>query len=365
MRHLTENQSLLFKACFLNDGDYYFRLWQEKYTITNLDYYTRALLPLLLNSVATDTLAPKLARQMMFYRHQTWLFNTLKFHQLKIILDDFNALGIECCLLKGAAMMLYYYDDVSQRPERSDIDLFIKMDDIPKAMAVLTKQGFAAQNSSLWTPNRLENSILQGGVVLDVLHAIHYRKDKLVIDLHWEICAFIKKTGFNALKPSMQCHSHKLSNTLFCMSHEMQLIHIAIHAAFNDHFSPSLVNGIDFCFLINKQPDFKKLALLSSEHGALGYVMQMMKVYKSYIKDNIYQEYERVFPTHELASYYVASWLFSSSLIQRRMGQIFCLLQVNRYNPFTLINHMKNYLGASTWRQFFRLIRSRFLTIGK
>jgi hypothetical protein len=366
MRQLSKNQSLLFKACFINNSDDYFKLWQEHYTVNDLDYYTRALLPLLLNSIDVETLSPKLNQQMMSYKHQTWLFNTLKFHQLKVILDDLSTLGVECCLLKGAAMMLYYYNDVSQRPERSDIDLLIKRDDIPKAMAVLKKHGFSAQHSSMWTPKRLENSILQGGVALDVLHAIHYRKDKILIDLHWDICPFIKKIGFEELKPFMHSHKHKLNNTIFCMNHEMQLIHIAIHAAFNDHFSPSLVNAIDFCFLINQQPDFNRLALLASEHKALGYIRHMMKSYKSYIKENIYLEYERAFsPYKVLGGNYMISRLFSTSLVQRRIGQIFCLLQVKRFNPFALLKHMKNFFGATTWKQFFNLIYSRFLTQGR
>lgn len=121
---LTEQQSLLLKSCFLTNGARYFQQWLATYSETDLDYYTRALIPSLLAARSLD-LPPELQKKMLLYKRQTWLVNTLKWQQLKPLLDDFSMAGIPSCLLKGAAMVFLHYNDVSQRPEYSDIDILI------------------------------------------------------------------------------------------------------------------------------------------------------------------------------------------------------------------------------------------------
>lgn len=365
MLQLSENQSLLLKACSLPNGEDYFQRWLQQYNLDDLDYHTRALIPLLLNVVDVAHFSPSIHQKMVRYKRQTWLSNTLKFRRVKLILELFDAAEIKCCLLKGAAMMQYFYQDVSQRPERADVDLLIPLEDFSKAMGILKKNGFVLEPCFSWSAEQLEMNVPQNLKLINTLHALHYKRDRILIDLHWQISSFINGLDFKQLESTMLSQkSEKNSPGIFYLSYEMQLIHVSIHAAFNEHYSPSLTNVIDFCFLINRHPDFKKLYCLSTQLGVLGYVKSMVNACRPYIKDDIYEQYQQIFKhSNKHISVYIAKMMFSASIPIRRIGQIWCIMDNNNYYPLSVLSHIKYYFGVRSWKQFFNRMNTLFFPI--
>lgn len=360
MPQLNLSQSLLLKSCFLDEGDDYFGQWFSTFGEVDLDYYTRAIIPALLATIPIDNYSPKLHRKMQLYKRQTWLFNTLKWQQLKPVLDDFSKADISCCLLKGAAMVLFYYQDVSHRPEYSDIDLFIKKGDLKKAIPILKKHHFIPQTTFLWNSAELEQAITEEQRILEAHHAIHYKKDKLIIDLHWNLSPLISNTDFKSLEGEMLCKP-KMGNTLYFFNLEMQIIHIATHTALQNSSYPSLNSIIDFCFLINNtKPDFKPLNSLCTRLGLTVFVVEALQKYKDFIADDIYSQYELFFkPLSPLKERYLAPLLYSKSQVKRRGAQLYYMFKKNKYNPMLTIRNMWLYVGAKHVRQLYYLLMRR------
>ena len=263
MKKLNLNQSLLLKSCFLNNGSDYFRKWLSIFNPSDLDYYTRAIISILLNSISIEKISPELNKKMIIYKQQTWFLNCRKWQKIKSILSDFTDAKIECCLLKGAAMVLFYYDDLSQRPENADIDILIKKENLTLAIEILKKHGFVPQKAFFWDANDLESQVLKQGSVLSKLHAIHYLKDGLVIDLHWNLSPIIKNITYEKLEKSM-LSTNKFGIKLYYLCPEMQLVHLAIHSLFQDIKSKSINSTIDFCYFLSHTHYYKVVIIEKS-----------------------------------------------------------------------------------------------------
>lgn len=303
---------------------------------------------------------------MVRYKRQTWLANSLKWQQLRPVLEDFSAAGIKCCLLKGAAMVLFYYQDISQRPEYSDLDLFISEDNLQHAMLILQKHQFIVQKTFLWNTQALQHSLATNGTVLSSLHAIHFRKEKLIIDLHWKLHPFIANLGFGTIEQEMSV-STLMGNNLYYFNLEMQLIHIAVHDAFQDKHFRSINSTIDFCFLLNKTPvNVQKLAELSTRLGVRGFIHQAMLNNEAFIAPALFAEYQRVF--HPLLTFedrYLVPLLYRQASLPRRATQLFYFLKKANFNPIKTLRNLRFYFGVANYMQLMSVVFRRYFLSGR
>jgi hypothetical protein len=97
--------------------------------------------------------------------------------------NDLKSKGIDAIVLKGAALAITAYDDASMR-SYSDVDLLLRIDDLPRAKAVLLEQGYK--------PDYADNAEAQ--LIADQ-HALEFSNSLNKVELHWTPLS--KYLGFN------------------------------------------------------------------------------------------------------------------------------------------------------------------------
>jgi hypothetical protein len=85
----------------------------------------------------------------------------------------FQAAGIQVIVLKGPAVALTAYGDLSRRTF-TDVDLLVRREDILRARQILTANGYKTNY-----PDRMEEAIVEGQ------HALELLSDQGMVELHW------------------------------------------------------------------------------------------------------------------------------------------------------------------------------------
>lgn len=363
---LTLNQTLLLKSCFLDQGTDYFNQWLSLFDESDLDQHTRAVIPILSSAIPIDLISPMLNRKLARYKQQSWLLNSKKWQQLKPIFYELSQVGVTCCLLKGAAMTLFYYQNIGQRPEHADIDILIKKEDINHVVNVLKKHGFTLQPSFLWNRNELEHTVCQGGAVLNSLHALHYVKDRLVIDVHWHLLPIIHPICYRALENSMLAQA-KFGTKLYYLCPEMQLIHAATHAAIQNTECQSINGTIDLCYLLHSNLiDPERLKSLCSHLGVAKFVLEGIQRNKAFISNDIYKCYESLLKkTGTIRQNVIAHLFYSHIKINRRIAAFYFFLIKNNYNVFKCAKSMQHYFGLPSFKQLCLHILKNYIFFGR
>ena len=346
MKKYCLSQELLLKSCFLDNGEVYFRRWLSLFNESDLDYYTRAVIPVLLGAVDVAKINSDLYQKMGAYKRQNWIANNLKLQKIKPVLVAFYQAGIDFCFLKGIAMTLFYYHDISQRPENADIDILIDQVHLPLAIKILKKLGYVSQNIFLWDANRIEDDILNDGSVMAHLHAVHYAKENIVIDLHWNLSPILKNMGYSKLKKYLYSR-HLFGMTCYFLCPEMQLVHLGVHAFLQDGKSRSINSLIDFGYLIRHEG--MRLDLLDtciSEFCLKPVFIKTLIDFKVFVS---VREYERYFHINK-GSYLKLFFL------RKRIFQVWYFLSLSRFNPLNFFHAIKNYFGAKRYSELFLYI---------
>lgn len=139
----SHEQELLLKAGLL-DGDeaiMNWKKWQEAIDIDLIDRESNRMLPLLyskLNQLGVEE--EILGRYKGVYR-KNWYKNQLLIEELKSLVAMFREAGIDTMVLKGAAMVVKYYDNLGQRP-MADVDVLVPKERIADAIALLSSKGW-------------------------------------------------------------------------------------------------------------------------------------------------------------------------------------------------------------------------------
>jgi len=211
----------LLRACFGN-GDESRRAFDACVCseIGGLDVSTRRLLPVLYRRWG------KLARNNLTELAQrtyvaTWQQNRERMAQIESMLLEFETLGIECMLLKGAALTLGHYRDYGLR-SMGDFDLLIHQDDIEPAVRFLLQSGWTAEEGCSMDSIRRQSR---------VRHAWQFlRGETQNCDLHW--------------RPVARCYSPRVTDMFWRGSKTVglggssvripcptdQLFHVCVHA---------------------------------------------------------------------------------------------------------------------------------------
>jgi hypothetical protein len=176
--HPTLNQELLLKAALLPEQQALqsWQLWKQQTDLDQIDYGSHRLLPLLysnLKSVVGDE--PVFAYFRKLYL-ETWADNHKLLARISPAIEALHQAGIRTLALKGADLILRYYQDFGARP-MSDFDLLVQPADINKALEILQAEGWSLVMSN--TEKNLADTL----TYLHALDLVH--PDGGSLDLHW------------------------------------------------------------------------------------------------------------------------------------------------------------------------------------
>ena len=175
---MSPEEELWIRATVLADerGLEAWRQVRRGFDIERVSAETYLLLPLLYRNLsglgAEEELLPKLKS---VYRH-TWAGNQLLFRALADLLEALETAGIPTLVLKGAALVLNYYQDLGAR-RMSDFDVLVPAAARPKALDLLDGLGWSGPDE------RIRN------LSVHYHHAIEFRSPdrRNVCDLHWQV----------------------------------------------------------------------------------------------------------------------------------------------------------------------------------
>jgi len=119
-----------------------------------------------------------MAGRLKGIHRRAWYENQTLFHDLEPVLQRFHAAGIECMLLKGAALVLQYYRDMGLRPMR-DLDVLVPEERAAEALQLMQDDGWRVLTA--W-PGELTESFRR------FRHAVAMQHESgRQLDLHWHV----------------------------------------------------------------------------------------------------------------------------------------------------------------------------------
>ncbi|MDF2940843.1 MAG: hypothetical protein K0R66_1485 [Gammaproteobacteria bacterium] len=275
----SPEQKLLLKAGLL-DNENASAAWAEycqRVDLQTVDYVSTCFFPLIFNNFKQSH-TTQLQTCKSMYRY-TWSANNLQFFKVKKALEALQSLGINICLLKGAAMIAGYYQDPGVRVI-GDIDILIPRDQAAKAIGLLM--------SLDWTV-REQVDISRLDILFNRTHGITFtHPDGGIIDLHWAILSGeVNKTltKYTHRTRSIVWPQNKMTVEVLCP--EDQLIHTLCHGL---KYSPNpLIRWIpDASFILKNSPEFDWNYFLSQAKSLK--MEYIMKTAITYLHQNNFAE---------------------------------------------------------------------------
>lgn len=173
---------LLLKAALLDEGPAR-EAWcqyQARYDIDKVADVSMAFLPMIYKNLKIDSQFPKAFSVCKNVYLHLWARNTSYFMEFKRLLLAFSEKSLDICLLKGAALLLAYYEDLGLRLF-GDIDVLLPEEQVMEAVSILKSQ--------CWTPfvshypsttRELREAYL--------LSEMGFEKNEVLkLDLHWQV----------------------------------------------------------------------------------------------------------------------------------------------------------------------------------
>jgi hypothetical protein len=174
---ISLEQQLLLKSA-LSDSDDAIDAWNEWKSIVDLDridYQSMRLLPMVYYNLQGRVSEDKFLNICKGNYRRTWLINKILFDSALPPLRAITEENIKILLIKGAGLILRYYNDFGLRP-MGDLDFLVPAQDRKKAFKILSRLG--------WTSN-LEGCSWKDFVKYRSKHSVDFEKGKRHIDLHW------------------------------------------------------------------------------------------------------------------------------------------------------------------------------------
>ena len=223
----NESQYQLLKAVLLSGDDacQAWQSWRRSFDLQNVDPVSYQFLPQLyykLQALQIDDPNLKYYKGIYF---SVWSRNQLAFFQLSRLLHQMNQIGIkDIVLLKGAAMILFYYRDHGLRM-LGDFDILIRKNDVFKALQLLTSLGWKPRNISIEAINETYLTARHG------VGFINENNGPRLIDLHWNL---LPETSIYEVDESLFDRAMRLELygvEVKCLDPANLLLHICAHGA--------------------------------------------------------------------------------------------------------------------------------------
>lgn len=227
----TDEQELLLKAALFRGQPSVdaFTEWERVVGFDHLDEGSYRMLPLLGNNLQAQGVDHPMIGRLRGIHRRAWYENQMLFRDMEPVLHRFRAAGIECMLLKGAALVLQYYHDVGLRPMR-DLDILVPEDQAAAAVRLLRDDGWRVLTA--W-PGELTESFRR------FRHAIGLEDQSgRQLDLHWHVLYSCCRSGadhdFWVASVPLELHGISLRG----LAPSDQFLHVCVHGVAWDEVAP-------------------------------------------------------------------------------------------------------------------------------
>jgi len=209
----TPAQELLLKACLLSGASLTeaWEKWKDTVNIEEVDYPSFRLLALLYQNLRENNINDPLMHQLKGIYRYTWCQNQVNFAKMATLLQTFNQAGIETLMLKGAPLVIKYYQNHGVRP-MNDLDVLVPYEKIMAAIQVLEKAGYHAKTARIFNENYFK--YVHGAAFekvkddrIDIhAHVLHSACQEDADRRFWQLAVNIKLAGTDtlALNPTHQ-----------------------------------------------------------------------------------------------------------------------------------------------------------------
>lgn len=145
----TKEQEWLLRACLLTGDDALaaWQQWKNVFEKGTIDKGSHRLLPLLYRNLHDQGIDDVLITGFKEECYRTWSLNQFCLQQAAALIREFNHAGIQSMLLKGAALIILFYEDAGLRP-MADVDLLVTRAQAKRSIQLLTDLGWTSQYSS-------------------------------------------------------------------------------------------------------------------------------------------------------------------------------------------------------------------------
>jgi hypothetical protein len=218
----THLQELLLKAALFRGPEAagFFAEWEQAVGFDRLDEGSYRMLPLLGNNLLAQGVEHPMIGRLKGVHRRAWYENQMLFRSLEPVLQRLSAAGIECMLLKGAALVLQYYHDAGLRPMR-DLDVLVREDQAAEAVRLLRDDGWRVLTE--W-PGELTESFRRFRHAIALEH-----KSGRQLDLHWHVLYDCCRKGadddFWAASVPVELHGVPLRG----LAPSDQFLHVCVH----------------------------------------------------------------------------------------------------------------------------------------
>lgn len=181
----TASQELLLRSALLS-GETAISAWQEWKGHTDLDtdvdVGTYRLFPLVYKNLQALGVEDAWMGKLKGIYRLTWYKNQSLFHSAAAIIKTFHDAQIQTLILKGAPLILCYYQDYGVRP-MNDFDILVPVDKRDDALDLLLELGWEPIQSH-WKDLSKERRILRHAWGL-------VNPQGQSIDLHWHVFSLV------------------------------------------------------------------------------------------------------------------------------------------------------------------------------
>lgn len=214
-------------------------------------------------SIIPDAVVKKLREKYLANAYR----NTVLFHQLDAFLSCLNGENIPVILLKGAHLAEFVYKDIALRP-MSDMDILVKEEDLSKTIRIAFDAGYQLMETKI---SERENT--RFGIAPDAKHfkTLCHPESKCILEIHCSIASEVSPFG---ISPSVLWRNSQPDalnkNPVFLLCPEDLIIHLCLHASYDDLFGYGLGSLYDIAITIkyyDKKIDWRSLWRRSEQWG--------------------------------------------------------------------------------------------------
>jgi len=220
---LRDDHVLLLRAALL-EGDAAcdaFARWRRTVAFDDVDGNAFRILPLLYRNLVAARCNDSLMGRLKGIWRRTWFQNQLRIEACRPAIEALARAGIPVLLLKGAAMVARWVDDVGTRP-MADFDILVPRDRARDAIARLVDAG--------WAPHQWRADLFDDAD-FDSWHGTALRRNEFEIDLHWRA---LRDGSANSSNESLWARSQPArlaGQTIRVPAPEDHLVHACVHGA--------------------------------------------------------------------------------------------------------------------------------------
>ncbi|MFH0782674.1 MAG: nucleotidyltransferase family protein [Pseudomonadota bacterium] len=291
-------KNILLKSIFAKDMQQsitYFEKWASSVDFDAIKWRELCLLPQINKKLGKNILDQNILGRIKDFQEYIWCRNNLLIKRLKEVTEELAKHRIDIIVLKGAALQLSVYKDLSLRP-MADNDVIVKIQDLERTCELLSKLDFVPETKVV--SNSFENDYFTTShayafkdikynkaleLELDVhVHLLTRRySSKYYLDL-WERTEVVPlgSYGIKILRPTEQ------------------FFHILVHS-FEWEFDPNLIWAVDLYEMLELyQIDWNELIALARFYDVVLEVkaglFMLKKEYGFDIPDSIFNQLSEI-----------------------------------------------------------------------